>query len=170
MDDGDSSNLSDFELSIFSSIWDSPAPSKVVAFSWKLLHDRLPMKDNLITRGLFHQSQAGGNCVWCDHSPETVNHLFLFCNLSHSVWYEIFNWLGVVVVVMPPNVMTFFAYFNSLVKNKRTRKGFSLVWHTAVWLLWCARNIRGFLKGKLEMLPILWRKLKFFLRSGVWIG
>jgi mannosylglycoprotein endo-beta-mannosidase len=148
MDGGDNSNLSDFELSIFSTIWESPAPSKVVAFSWKLLHDRIPTKDNLSSRGLLHHSQDGGNCVWCDHVSETANHLFLFCNMSHAVWYEIFKWLGV-VVVMPPNVMTFFAYFTSLAKNIKTRKGLGLVWHTALWVIWCARNKRIF-KGEVR--------------------
>jgi hypothetical protein len=46
----DSSNLSPFELSMFSRLWVSLAPSKVVAFSWKLFYDRLPTKDNLISR------------------------------------------------------------------------------------------------------------------------
>jgi hypothetical protein len=117
----DSSNLSDFELSMFSSLWVNPAPSKVVAFSWKLFYDRLPTKDNLISRGVLHQSQDGGNCVWCDHSPESANHLFLFCNMSHLVLYEIFKWLGV-VVIMPSNVMTLFACFIDSVRNMKLRK------------------------------------------------
>jgi hypothetical protein len=35
---------------VFSSIWKSQAPSKVIAFSWKLLHDRIPSKVNLAFR------------------------------------------------------------------------------------------------------------------------
>jgi hypothetical protein len=117
----DSSNLSPFELSMFSRLWVSLAPSKVVAFSWKLFYDRLPTKDNLISRGVLHQSQDGGNCVWYDHSPESANHLFLFCNMSHLVWYEIFKWLGV-VVIMPSNVMTLFACFIDSARNMKLRK------------------------------------------------
>jgi hypothetical protein len=63
------------------------------------------------------------------------------------VWYEIFKWLG--VIVMPPNVMTLFACFIASAKNKRSRKGFLLVWHTAVWLLWSARN-NGIFNGEVR--------------------
>jgi hypothetical protein len=47
---GDSSSLGDYEMKIFSYIWESPAPSKVVSFSWQLLYNHLPTKDNLQRR------------------------------------------------------------------------------------------------------------------------
>ncbi|MCI43972.1 F-box family protein, partial [Trifolium medium] len=34
------------ELRVFSNIWKSPAPSKVIAFSWKLLRNRVPVLTN----------------------------------------------------------------------------------------------------------------------------
>jgi hypothetical protein len=52
---GDSSSLGDYEMKIFSNIWESPAPSKVVAFSWQLLYNRLPLKDNLQRRGVLQR-------------------------------------------------------------------------------------------------------------------
>jgi hypothetical protein len=85
--DGDvTNNLTDFELKIFSNIWESPAPSKVVAFSWQLFHDCIPTRVNLFRRGVINQA-ARVNCVWCVHSPESANHLFLHCILAHRVWY-----------------------------------------------------------------------------------
>jgi len=35
------------EKRVFRQIWKSPAPSKVVAFAWKLLLDRIPTRMNL---------------------------------------------------------------------------------------------------------------------------
>jgi hypothetical protein len=61
-------HCSNFELKTFSSLWDSPAPSKVVAFSWQLLHDHLPTKDNLRVRGVI-QHVADSYCVWCNNIP-----------------------------------------------------------------------------------------------------
>lgn len=47
-------HLSSSEEEVFESIWQSPVPSKVVAFSWKLLHGRFPnqnksSKEELLT-------------------------------------------------------------------------------------------------------------------------
>jgi hypothetical protein len=40
------------------------------------------------------------------------------------VWYEIFKWLGV-VVVMPPNLFLLFDCLSVAARNKKIRKGFS---------------------------------------------
>jgi hypothetical protein len=51
------SNLNLLEKKIFHNIWNSPTPSKVVAFSWQLLYDRVPTKENLLLRGVLqHRS------------------------------------------------------------------------------------------------------------------
>ena len=50
--------------------------SKVVAFSWKLLHDLIPTKDNLVRRNCVPLMVNIINCVICGSEAETVNHLF----------------------------------------------------------------------------------------------
>jgi hypothetical protein len=99
------------------------------------------------------QHGSGENCVWCDLHPESAKHLFLHCLTAHRVWYEIFYWLGV-VIVMTPNFMSLFYCFSEAAKNKRMRKGFRLVWHTVVWCLWRARNdaiFNGIKKDPIEI-------------------
>jgi hypothetical protein len=69
------------------------------------------------------------------------------------VWYEVCRWLGV-LIVMPPDIMTLFDCFNGVVRNKKVRKGFLLVWHTVIWSLWRARNdviFNGITKEPLEV-------------------
>jgi hypothetical protein len=139
----DTNPLGDYEVEIFSKLWTSPAPSKVLVFSWQLFYDRIPTKENLTRRGVLQQPLGGDNCVWCNHNLETANHLFLHCKTAHLVWYDIFKWLGV-VIIMPPNVMSLFDCFVAAAKNKKSRKGFLLIWHTVVWSLWGARNNRIF--------------------------
>jgi hypothetical protein len=56
-----------------------------------------------------------------------------------AVWYKIFNWLGV-VIVMPPNLFTLFDCVSESTRNSKMRRGFRLVWHSVIWLLWKARN------------------------------
>jgi hypothetical protein len=130
--------LSSFELKVFSSIWESPAPSKVVAFSWQLLYDRIPTRDNLLLRGVL-PSQSGDLCVWCDDLRESPIHLFLHCKVASLVWYEVFRWLGV-VIVLPRNLFYLFEILSEAAKNKKFRKGFRLVWHSVIWSIWKARN------------------------------
>jgi hypothetical protein len=152
MELGNSPNLSVWELKIFSNIWDSPAPSKVVAFSRQLLYDRLLTKDNLHSRGMLQQA-LDVNCVWCGQATESSKHLFLHCNKTIRVWYEVCKWLGV-LIVMPPDIMTLFDCFSGVVRNKKVRKSFLLVWHTVVWSLWRARNdviFNGISKEPLEV-------------------
>jgi hypothetical protein len=135
---GESSSLSEYELKIFSSIWESPAPSKVIAFSWQLFYNRLPTKDNLLRRGVI-QLGSGVNCVWCDRLPESMTHMFLHCFSAHKVWCEIFYWLGV-ELIMPSNIVSLFDCFCHGARKKKTRKALRFIWHTVVWCLWRARN------------------------------
>jgi hypothetical protein len=48
------------------------------------------------------------------------------------VWYELFRWLGV-VVVMPPSIAMFFEIMRGAARNKTLREGFVLIWHAAIW-------------------------------------
>ncbi|PNX76224.1 ribonuclease H [Trifolium pratense] len=130
--------LSSFKSKVFKNIWGSPAQTKVIVFSRKLLHNRVPTKYNLLLRGILN-NDSEGCCVWCGNR-ETANHLFLHCPTMFVVWYEIFKWLGVVVVVMPPNLFFLFDCFMVLAKTKKERKGLLLVWHSVIWSIWRARN------------------------------
>jgi len=39
---------SDIEKEVFSYLWKGATPSRVVAFSWKLLFDRIPTRTNFV--------------------------------------------------------------------------------------------------------------------------
>ncbi|GAU26540.1 hypothetical protein TSUD_361730 [Trifolium subterraneum] len=92
-------------------IWDSPAPSKVIAFSWQLLLDRIPTRGNLVLRGI-PLSDVPWECVGCAGKMETSIHLFLFCPAAMLVWSEIFKWLGVLVII-PPSLSSLFEARNA---------------------------------------------------------
>ncbi|CAJ2643030.1 unnamed protein product [Trifolium pratense] len=98
--------LEDGKAMIFDHIWDSPAPSKVIAFSWQLLHDRIPTRSNLAVRGIL-VADVPWECVGCVGSVESSIHLFLHCPSALKVWYDIFRWLGLVIVI-PPSLFLLF--------------------------------------------------------------
>jgi hypothetical protein len=142
-----------FEGSIFAKIWESPAPSKVIVFSWQLLYDRVPTKSNLAKRGVLQHGDRG-NCVWCLDCIETSQHLFLHCKVAMWVWYEVFRWLGV-VIVMPPSIFHLFDCLSVAAKNTKVRRGFRLVWHMVIWSIWNARNNFIFNNVKKEPMEIV---------------
>lgn len=82
------------EKLVFSQIWKSPAPLKVVAFSWKLLLDRIPTRVNLHVRNVL-PSEAPLACVLCGNGVETSNHLFLHCSVASRVWMNVMKWLEI---------------------------------------------------------------------------
>jgi hypothetical protein len=122
---------------IFSAIWKCFAPSKVAGFVWQLLHGRVPTRSNLPIRRVILN---GGDCscVLCGEKLETVNHLFLYCEVAMLVWLEIFEWLQV-SFGLPHNLLSL---FNTLqeVGNKKLRIGFLMICCSVVWNLWKWRN------------------------------
>jgi hypothetical protein len=67
----------------FNNIWKSVASSKVVAFTWQLLLDRIPTKNNLILRGIAYDS--GTVCPLCNGYNESSIHLFFHGEIAAKV-------------------------------------------------------------------------------------
>jgi hypothetical protein len=133
------------ELKVLANIWKCVAPSKVIAFSWKLLRNRIPTRGNLAARGIL-VAGGGGECALCVANTEDVNHLFMFCGFACRVWGEICKWLGI-VFVMPPNLFIFYDSFVGSSARKRTESGYVLIWQTTVWSIWHSRNDVVFANG-----------------------
>jgi hypothetical protein len=146
-------DLQDELAVVFDQIWDNPACSKVVAFSWQLLYDRIPSRRNLEIRRIL-APQASKECVGCVGKVETSIHLFLHCPIALSVWYDIFRWIGVVIVI-PPSLFSLFEVLRGMARNRKVRKGFLLIWHAAIWSLWKARNNAMIANGLLNSSEIV---------------
>jgi hypothetical protein len=126
------------ELRVFESIWDSKAPLKVVAFSWKLLLDRIPTRRNLARRNCL-SPEVSSRCGLCRLVEESANHLFLHCNVSSVVWERVMRWLDF-SFIMPPNLFVHWACWSNEGRSKRIRKGLWIIWHATIWAIWQARN------------------------------
>ncbi|XP_045810956.1 uncharacterized protein LOC123905399 [Trifolium pratense] len=129
--------FNDSQLKVFKNIVKSPTPSKVLAFSWKILRSRIPTKVNLVHHGI--HVNGGMECVFCRGREETSDHLFLYCDFADLVWKAICRWLGLVIVI-PPNPFLLFDCFLGAASSKNIRSGFSLIWHATVWSIWRLRN------------------------------
>jgi hypothetical protein len=130
--------LDDLHIRVLKNIWKGPAPSKVIAFSWKLIRNRLLTTDNLLRRGI-HVDGGMTLCVHCVSREEKASHLFLSCDFALGMWMAIFRWLGL-VLIMPPNLAMLFECFVGAAASKKGRLGHYLIWHATVWMIWRSRN------------------------------
>jgi hypothetical protein len=122
---------------VFSRIWKGGVPSKVCAFSWQMLLNRIQTKVNLCRRRIIQQQDT--LCVLCGAVEESTTHLFLHCQKSALVWYAVMKWLGFVVIV-PPNLISSFVILGEHGKGKREKVCLSLIWNSYVWSIWKFRN------------------------------
>jgi hypothetical protein len=122
---------------VFKRLWKGAAPSKVRAFAWQLLLDRIQTKDNLFKRRLIQPDQL--RCVMCNQNLESAKHLFLHCAVAGKVWFEINKWLGFYLVT-PPNLFISFALWTTCGRNKFEKAGPRLIWFACIWVLWRSRN------------------------------
>jgi hypothetical protein len=118
-------------------LWKCGAPSKVSAFSWQLLLDRIQTKDNLVKRCIIDAQQ--GQCDRCMLGPETALHLFLHCDYAAKIWYEMVSWLGL-IIILPHDIASSLAILLNCGKNKSEKVGLCLVWNAFMWVLWKVRN------------------------------
>jgi hypothetical protein len=98
-----------WHASVFTAISKDPAPAKVTAFAWQLLHNRVPTRQNLYHR---HIIEVDGNksCVLCGTSIETTLHLLLYFDVALMVWKGVFEWLDL-PLSFPHNF--FFQFYSS---------------------------------------------------------
>jgi len=141
-------DTSTLEEGVFSLLWKSPAPSKVVAFSWSLLLDLIPTRVNLAIRNIL-QPDSSLLCVLCENRVESATHLFLHCEVSSFIWREDLNWLEFNFIT-PHNLFTHFEGWNSEANSKRLKKGAWMIWHATIWMIWKERNVRIFTYDRKE--------------------
>ncbi|XP_026450839.1 uncharacterized protein LOC113350962 [Papaver somniferum] len=63
-------------------IWKRPVPSKIYFLLWCLMHDKLNTIDMLQIKGV----DIYNSCVLCGDDVESQDHIFLHCEIAHSVW------------------------------------------------------------------------------------
>ena len=63
----------------------------VSMFVWRLLRNRLPIKDNLFRWDVLNQNSQ--LCVGRCGASESANHLFLKCNFFSNIWQHVQHWI-----------------------------------------------------------------------------
>lgn len=123
-------------------IWHRQVPLKVSILAWRLLQNRLPTKENLLTRGTI-QTETNLCVTGCGKAEYAV-HLFLHCHILGTLWQHVRRWIGV-SGVEPLSIRDHFVQFTYYLGGSRaSRSFFQLLWLLCIWLLWNERNNRLF--------------------------
>lgn len=139
---------------MFVKMWKSRAPSKVVAFAWRALLNRVPTKLNLALRKVLGPEDSK-LCVLCNRLDESSTRLFLHCEVASLVWSKLMWWLENFFII-PPNLFVHRECWNGGVRIKNVKKGLNLIWHATIWVLWKTRNDKIFKDYNLEFPAVLW--------------
>ncbi|XP_013639441.1 PREDICTED: uncharacterized protein LOC106344656 [Brassica oleracea var. oleracea] len=70
------------DVSWYASVWFSRAIPRRSFHMWLVIQNRLPTRNRLIHWGL----QVDPQCLLCNRSPESRDHLFFFCQFSYDLW------------------------------------------------------------------------------------
>lgn len=141
------------EVRVFNQLWKSPAPTKVVGFSWRMLLNRIPTRENLYRRNALPQD-VSTLCVMCGREVERTNHLFMHCSVARRVWIELLQWVGN-MFIMPPNLFSHWACWNAGSSRKKVVKGLRLIWHSTIWAIWKGRNDKIFNNKEVDVLELV---------------
>ncbi|GKD83102.1 RNA-directed DNA polymerase, eukaryota [Tanacetum coccineum] len=117
--------------------WIKCIPIKVNVFAWKVRHDRLATKNNLMLRGISVDSPL---CPICSQSNEDVSHIFFCCDLAYLVSKRVCHWWDL-------DWQQFNSYMEWLSWLKSIRLGSNLknilegVFYISWWHIWNFRNL-----------------------------
>ncbi|GKV09632.1 hypothetical protein SLEP1_g21103 [Rubroshorea leprosula] len=150
--------------SIFKRVWNPSLPTKVSAFNWQLVLDRIPTKVNLLKRGVIKDMEES-KCVVCEEHEEDAAHLFLRCRMTQWLWEACAKWWGA-EVKLDIDCLKTFENFGEWSKGTRTRQGWDCIWSTVVWTVWLARNQKLFQHKEINA-GKLFELIQ--LRSFIWI-
>ncbi|XP_038996646.1 uncharacterized protein LOC120121327 [Hibiscus syriacus] len=141
-------------------VWSGLAPPRVETFLWQVSHRRLAVRSELIKRGVTLEEVS---CPLCAKQEETVQHLFISCQVAWDLWSSFWRLWGV-SAVLPNDPASLLCSWSDLRPK-------SLIWSfipgVVLWSLWKARNSVVFDDGKLDKPNLFFicrfRLVKWFL-------
>lgn len=96
------------------------------------------------------------DCVLCNVRWNILYHLFSHCDFAYRVWYEVFQWLGVVIIT-PSNLFILFKCFSVMTRNNKVQNGYWLILHTTILCIRKTRNGHIFLNETKVIKSVPWK-------------
>ncbi|KAL5191477.1 Kinesin-like protein KIN-12E [Glycine soja] len=120
----------------FRQLWEIKIPPAALSFAWRLLWDRLPSKDNLISRQIVLQNDL---CPFCQSQVESASHLFFTCYKVMPLWWEFNSWVKEDRVLHSKPMENFLQHC-SLAGSRNSNRRRKIWWIAATKSIWSLRN------------------------------
>ena len=120
-------------------IWKYKMPPRVSFLVWTASWGKVLTLDNLRRRGFC----LAGRCFMCKCDDETVEHLFVHCEVARALWLGV---LGYVCVswVLPRKVEDVLRSWHRKLRDKDSQLLWGLIPSCIFWCVWEERNGRCF--------------------------
>ncbi|KAK8496952.1 hypothetical protein V6N12_002541 [Hibiscus sabdariffa] len=148
-------------------VWRGVAPPKVETFTWLAILGRIPVKVELLKRGI--TSLANDLCPLCGKFPETVSHLLLSCMVTWKLWMKFASYWGV-ELVLSDSPYSFLLCWHDIRAGGSTDSIWHVIPYVILWSIWLFRNemtFKGFILDEDQILYVAksrlasWYKAKF---------
>ena len=127
----------------FGELWKLKIPTKIAAFAWRLINDRLPTRTNLRKR---HIEVTDSSCPFCSLVEETAGHIFFQCSKIIQLWWESLSWVNLVGVFPNHPRQHFLQHIHGVTRGMRVQR-WNWWWLALTWTTWKHRNDIIFANG-----------------------
>ncbi|GKV51190.1 hypothetical protein SLEP1_g57860 [Rubroshorea leprosula] len=134
-------------------IWNTSIPSKISAFSWQMLQDKIPTKVNLFKRGIIKEIEEC-KCDLCGMTYEDTSHIFIHCEVSCKLWNACYKWWGI-KTALDNDCWKVFEQHGNMVKTEKEKEGWECIWFATIWTIWLTRNGRVFKRKETDRRKML---------------
>ncbi|XP_058726592.1 uncharacterized protein LOC131597952 [Vicia villosa] len=129
-------------------LWKIKAPPKILFFGWKVIHNILATKDQLINSGMF-LDPCDHLCVFCLMEVECLPHILGGCSVVSNIWRKVYELIGSFDDLTLEEFEGFFSIAEKL-KNKEKNIVVSVIWLATAWCIWNRRNTIIFINDSLS--------------------
>ncbi|PWA62799.1 reverse transcriptase domain, Reverse transcriptase zinc-binding domain protein [Artemisia annua] len=116
--------------------WNHLAPLKVNIFGWRLEMNRIPTRDQLLSRNI---TLTSAQCPLCNSHDESAPHLFLQCDFANSLWLFLLSWCNI-YITKPSSLRELFEIHTTTHLGSTKSSLFNLVILAYCWIIWKLRN------------------------------
>ncbi|KAL4280566.1 hypothetical protein GQ457_03G000290 [Hibiscus cannabinus] len=153
----------DFEWSRL--VWRGIAPPKVEFFYWLVVQNRIPVKVELVKRGVSSITEL--SCPLCGNKFEIAAHLLFNCDISWLIWMQFAAFWGL-SLVLPENPISFLYAWEGARHDVSSDSIWHLIPFVIIWSIWLMRNEIVFEKKKVDVSQILYvakSRLAFWFKA-----
>ncbi|KAK3189923.1 hypothetical protein Dsin_029484 [Dipteronia sinensis] len=137
-------SLEEAKVSVPKFLWKGICPPNMEIFLWQLWRGKVMKREVLYRCGMDQLSCL--DCPFCNKEIETIDHLFLHCSWSNSLWIDCMAWWGVVGCINK-SVKEWLTGWVGLCPATKNERVWSSLFVAIVWTIWETRNQQVF-EGK----------------------